>query len=132
KMLGAGAQVRQRVTALLLATMTLVSLLTLRLGSIQIIRGNELAAKGMRVRLRPIPLQAPRGEILDRKGRVLATNFACESIYVIPFEVRGAENQQQAARALAPILELTEERLLASITKRSYFEWVKRKVTPEQ
>lgn len=131
-MLGTGLTVRRRVSALLLAVGLILSLLAGRLGFIQFVRGSELMAKGMRVRLRPIPLQAPRGDILDRKGKLLAGNVTCESVYVIPFEARGEEKQQRIARALAPVLEMTEDRLLQIVQRRSYFEWIKRKVTPAQ
>lgn len=59
-----------------------------RLFQLQILQGEELAgiAEGNYVRL--VRLEAPRGEILDREGRVLATTRPAFGVSVMPSDLR--------------------------------------------
>ena len=52
----------------------IVVILSLRLWSLQVLSGEEYAARAESNRIREIPIDAPRGQILDREGRPLVTN----------------------------------------------------------
>ncbi|PKP75350.1 MAG: cell division protein FtsI [Alphaproteobacteria bacterium HGW-Alphaproteobacteria-6] len=71
-----------------------------------------------------------RADILDRQGRVLATNLVTHALYAQPqFMV----DPLRAARELAAIFpDLDAERLKADFTGKRKFLWVKRKISPEQ
>ncbi|MBT8409193.1 MAG: penicillin-binding protein 2 [Alphaproteobacteria bacterium] len=73
---------------------------------------------------------AQRSDIVDRNGRILATNLATNSLYAQPqimIDPRGA------AAALAQIFpDLTEAKLVKQFTGSRKFIWVKRKISPEQ
>src|SRR5687768_15345628 len=58
-----------------------------RLVYLQVIRHDELSARAERQHLRTIPAPAKRGEILDRRGRVLAYSVDADSIYAVPTEI---------------------------------------------
>ncbi|UCE85762.1 MAG: penicillin-binding protein 2 [Deltaproteobacteria bacterium] len=60
----------------------------IRLFQLQIIQGDALRARSERNSIRTIRLAAPRGEILDREGRVLATTRPAFGLQVIPSELR--------------------------------------------
>ena len=63
----------------------------LRLFQLQIVEGEALRQRSERNSIRTIRLAAPRGEILDREGRVLATTRPAFGMQVIPSELRRPE-----------------------------------------
>ena len=73
---------------------------------------------------------AQRADIVDRNGRILATNFDTHSLYAQPQQMIEPE---KAAKALAQIFpDLKEERLLKDFSGKRKFLWIKRKISPEQ
>jgi len=73
---------------------------------------------------------AQRADIVDRRGRVLATNFETNSLYAQP---RQMIDPRRAARELARIFpDLDRERLLKDFTGKRSFLWIRRKISPEQ
>jgi len=91
---------RLRVAGLLIS---LVFLLFIgRLFQLQIIQGALLSARSERNSVRTVHLEAPRGDIVDRDGRVVATTRPAFELQVIPSELRDAD---RTWRALAQLLE---------------------------
>lgn len=117
--------IRRRITWLFLIGAVLLSLIIFRLAWIQFVRGDELRQKGIVNRMRDVPVEAKRGSILDRNGNELVTSISADSVYVIPSHVK---NPEQVASQLAPILGMDEEKVKGILTKKSRFEWIKRKV----
>lgn len=75
-------------------------------------------------------IQAQRADIVDREGRILATNFDTHSLYAQPQQMVDPE---QAAEKLAEIFpDLKRDELLADFTGKRKFLWIKRKLSPEQ
>ena len=73
---------------------------------------------------------AQRADIVDRKGRVLATNLATHSLYAQPPLM---VDPDRAADELARIFpDLDAERLRADFTGARKFLWIKRRLSPEQ
>ncbi|WP_134725205.1 peptidoglycan D,D-transpeptidase FtsI family protein [Paracoccus luteus] len=71
-----------------------------------------------------------RADIVDRRGRVLATNLSTHALYAHP---RDLVDPARAARELAKIFpDLNAERLTADLTGSRKFVWVKKKLSPEQ
>jgi cell division protein FtsI (penicillin-binding protein 3) len=76
------------------------------------------------------PIAAQRGDIVDRHGRILATNLETHSLYAQPpFLV----DPIAAADGLARIFpDLDRERLVRDFTGKRKFIWIKKKISPEQ
>ena len=75
-------------------------------------------------------ISAARADIVDRKGRLLATNFETYALYAQPPLMVDPE---AAARGLAAIFpELEEEKLIKGFTGKRKFLWVRKKISPEQ
>ena len=75
-------------------------------------------------------IQAQRADIVDRTGRVLATNIVTASLYAQPKDMI---DPRAAADALAKIFpDLDAGRLLAQFTDGRQFLWIKRSISPEQ
>jgi penicillin-binding protein 2 len=66
-----------------------------RLWFLQIAEGASFLAQAERNRVRRVPLPAPRGLILDRNGKVLATSRAAHSIAVIPAALPSRKSDPQ-------------------------------------
>lgn len=75
-------------------------------------------------------IAALRGDIVDRRGRILATNLETHALYAQPpFMVDPAA----AAEGLAKIFpDLDAKELLEDFTGKRKFLWIKKKISPEQ
>ncbi len=91
--------------ALLLTVMLLILAAILgRLAWLQLLHGAENRAMADENRIRLLPRNPVRGRLLDRKGRVLATNRLTYNLYLQPLQVddrRWPELRQRLARLLA-------------------------------
>ncbi len=73
---------------------------------------------------------AQRSDIVDRNGRILATNLLTRALYAQPPLM---VDKKVAARELARIFpDLDEKSLLAKFESGRKFLWIKRKISPEQ
>ena len=73
---------------------------------------------------------AQRADIVDRKGRILATNFETHSLYAQPPQIIDPE---RAASELVKIFpDLEQKRLIKDFTGKRKFLWIKKKLSPEQ
>ncbi|MGZ9810507.1 peptidoglycan D,D-transpeptidase FtsI family protein [Pseudoroseicyclus sp. H15] len=76
------------------------------------------------------PILSDRADIVDRNGRILATNMETYSLYAQPQQMIDPD---YAAAELARIFpELDGERLLADFTGSRRFLWIRRQISPEQ
>ncbi|KGP84900.1 MULTISPECIES: stage V sporulation protein D [unclassified Paenibacillus] len=131
-MKGSSVNLRRRLLWSLVILVLLFSALVIRLAYVQLGKGPELSAKAEESWRRNIPYSAKRGEILDRNGTSLAYNITTPTIMAIPAQVKEAET---TARALAPLLGMTEEKVLATIKKRELIVRLQpggRKITMEK
>lgn len=82
------------------------ALLAVRLVDLQIVRHEELRAKALHNTVRKIRIQQRRGDILDVRGNLLASSTIVKTVCADPTLM--ANRQAEIARAIAPILELSE------------------------
>jgi cell division protein FtsI (penicillin-binding protein 3) len=82
-----------------------------------------------RQHLRMVELPAPRGPIVDVKGRELAVTADTDSVYANPTEV---VDLAATAESLASILELDVRTLEAKLATRRHFVWIERHVTTDE
>lgn len=115
---------------LLFAIVTLLMLaLVVRLGWIQFAMAEELQQKAWEQWNKSIPARSSRGNIYDRKGCLLAGSATVETIVAIPPQI---DDAYFTAKALAPVLEMSEDRILELITQKRAAVYVKRKVDEEK
>ena len=73
---------------------------------------------------------AQRADIVDRKGRILATNLETYSLYV---ETRHLVDPLNTAQKLADLFDdLNADNLYSQFTSKRKFLWIKKKLSPEQ
>ena len=75
---------RARLIGLLVMLLVVLSIVLLKVGSIQTAGGGELRAAGAEQWTRRVPLAADRGTIFDRNGEELAVSIPSASISRIP------------------------------------------------
>ncbi len=73
---------------------------------------------------------AQRADIVDRQGRVLATNFDTHSLYAHPQDLIDPAGAVAALVEIFP--DLDAQKLLEDFTGTRKFLWLKRKISPEQ
>lgn len=137
---GAGSIVRLRLIAGALAFFLLM--FAARLVYVQAIQGPELAQQALDARLRTYVIEAPRGQILDATGQVLAqsserVNIGVNQLEVARFvhEVDGevvGTGAAAAADLLAPILGVDEAELGGMMVGSSTFVYLAKGLTPTE
>ena len=75
-------------------------------------------------------IMAQRADIVDRNGRILATNIETHSLYAQPQQMIDKERVAQELVRIFP--DMNEQRLLTDFTGKRKFLWVRKKLSPEQ
>ncbi|MCX7889090.1 MAG: penicillin-binding protein 2 [Rhodobacteraceae bacterium] len=73
---------------------------------------------------------AQRADIVDRTGRVLATNLLTHALYAQPAQM--VDPERAATRLAAIFPDLDAAALLKDFTGKRKFIWIKRRISPEQ
>jgi cell division protein FtsI (penicillin-binding protein 3) len=124
---------RQRVLAVAVLLAVWVTGIEAKLVYLQVFKRADLAARAERQQERTQASPAKRGDILDRRGRVLATSVDTDTIYAVPTEIDDAAT---AARKLCDALGDCDGRERQSIADRlsqhKAFAYVRRQVAPDQ
>lgn len=92
---------------------------------VQVYKGPALAAQAQDQYWTKQTVRGMRGDILDRKGRLLAQSVTAHSVFARPQEM---PNPERVAARLAPILHQDQARLRRVLAKEAPFVWVARKV----
>jgi cell division protein FtsI (penicillin-binding protein 3) len=120
---------RSRIIILLAAFILFSMAVGYRVFSFQIVHGLDLTEQAQSFRFREDVVPAERGDILDRRGRKLATNVPADRVSVI---VHQLEDPAETARQLAQIINRNEIDIYEAITYPDR-EWVvlQRRLSPE-
>jgi cell division protein FtsI (penicillin-binding protein 3) len=104
-----------------------------RLVYLQVLRHADLVVRASHQQSRTMAAAAKRGDILDRKGRVLATSVDADSIIAVPSAI---DNPAAAATAICDALAdckpADREALAGRLSRTKSFAYVRRQVLPEQ
>ena len=116
--LGGGWQRRERTLSILVVG--IFALVLLRLFTLQVLQGSKYRELSEENRIRVEVLTAPRGEIRDRKGRLLADCVPSFTVTLDPFDkvyTRDPARLDSTLQALAPILGVDAPSLRDKIRK---------------
>ena len=97
------AQFRTRVVVAGLAVLFAFSLLAARLIYLQVIRHDDYDAQAENNRTAVLPVVPNRGQILDRYGRVMASNFSAYTLEITPSKVADLEGTIETLGQLVAI-----------------------------
>ena len=98
------AQFRTRVLLIGLAVVFAFGLIAARMVYLQVMRHDDLLAQAESNRTAVLPVVPNRGQILDRNGRVLATNYSAYTLEITPSRV---EDLDATIAGLAQLVEIT-------------------------
>ena len=100
-----------RIVFFKLLILAAAAVVGLRLAHLQLLRGPHFRALAENNRLRVVPVTGPRGLILDRSGRLLASNHTVFRIALVPQEVEDLEALFSRVSALTkiPVESLSRE-----------------------
>ncbi len=124
-MKASASTMRRRVLAAFIALICLFAALIGRLFYIQIIDGGELKTKAAEQWYRDLPLNAPRGKLLDINGTVIADNRDVFTLYARPNAVT---DKAAAAQVLSDSLGLKYDGVLEKLSSSVGEVTIKRKI----
>jgi cell division protein FtsI/penicillin-binding protein 2 len=115
---------------LVLAFMAMATAVFGRLVQVQVLQGHSLAAEAAAQHTTSITLHGGRGLILDRYGRVLASDRAVFDVFADPSLI---DPSQRAADAtlLAPILKVPAITIARALEQNNQFDYLAKGVTPD-
>jgi penicillin-binding protein 2 len=115
-------QLKGRYAVLGIVVVAVLGLLLVRLWTMQVLNGEAYATQAEQNRVREVTMSAPRGRILDRKGRLLVSNRATMAVYVDPTAtyVTDKSGKRQKNEALFSRLSTVLAVPLADIKERVF------------
>jgi cell division protein FtsI (penicillin-binding protein 3) len=112
------------VTGILVLCFTMIGV---RAVDLQLVRSDKLKLLAEKQRQRQLEVQAPRGQIVDATGRILAESIEVPSIYAI-----GSEVKTDRLPEVARILHVRTSELRRRLRNKTGFVWLARQVSPAQ
>ena len=107
--------IRKRVLTLLILLIFLFGVLVCRIAYLTTARSAELTSRGVRQWTREGTVYARRGNILDTNGQTLVMSATA---YIVSVEPGKVQDVQAFARAISPILGLSEEKVAEKASQR--------------
>ncbi len=98
------ARVNLRVAVLGAVALALFAVVFFRLWYLQVLSGDEYLAAANENRVREVKVEAPRGEIVDRNGRLLVGNRGSWAVQVDPRRLTSDAEIRATLRRLSPLL----------------------------
>ena len=127
------ASMKRRISIAAVFFALWASAIETRLVYLQVVHHADLLARAEAQQQRTIPALANRGDILDRKGRVLATSVDADSIYAVPTEISdAAATVKQLCEALANCTRKERQQLADKLAHQKAFAYVRRQVSPDE
>ena len=106
-----------RLAILGAVALAIFAVLFLRLWALQVLSGEQHLRAAQSNQLRTLRLEAPRGVIRDRKGRILVTNVVGTAVQVWPAD-RPADGRWQLLQRLGKVLKVPAARIAREIDAR--------------
>jgi penicillin-binding protein 2 len=109
-------QLALRVAVLAFLALGVFALLFLRLWALQVLSGDRYLAQANDNRVRTIRVEAPRGPILDRYGRLVVTNVPGTRVELWPADLpKNWPTERKELRALAGVTGVTVAEMLTQL-----------------
>lgn len=120
---------KSRLKFTLAVAVLLVTVLTIRLGYLQIYKGADLRKGALEQWTKSIDIKPKRGVIYDRKGSRLAVSVNAFTVWAYPADIKDPE---KTALTIAEILDMDVDFIYEKITNKQSSEKIKQWITSEQ
>lgn len=115
--------IHTRIRFVILVVAIILILVIGKVFYIQVISYNKLSSITEDLWSRKMTINAPRGDIVDRNGNVLATSIVTTTIYVVPNQI---QDKEKVATDIANILECDYEDVYKYVSKHSSMEIIRK------
>lgn len=123
---------KKKLRNMLFVALSIILLLSVRIGYIQFIWGPELSNMASSQQAQSRKITAKRGTIYDSTGKyTLAVSSSVETVNVNPTLIHSGQ-KEKIATILSEIFELDYEKVLKKVSKRSSIETIAKKVDKEK
>ncbi|MGD1010141.1 MAG: penicillin-binding protein 2 [Candidatus Aminicenantales bacterium] len=128
------SDIRRRTLVVSFLLAAWFAVLLLRLFQLQVIDHAGFEARASRQSRAKVTVQARRGTIYDRNGKVLASSLPVFTVKLSPVEKEKPAQETEKVKRLQAVLGLSEKEvadILKSLRDNDSFTFVKKKVSPE-
>lgn len=134
------AKARKRVAVSMLIFLVLsIVIIVARLWQLQVVKGDYYKASVLNQTEGSLKIEQPRGDILDVHGEPLAQSIVVKILCVSPQKVRyleayneknlpDSEAKKEAAKILAPLINVSEKELLEDFNSKRIYMYLKRQI----
>ncbi len=112
-------QIRKKLLIILISITFLFCAVIGRVGYIQLVQGRQLQQRALSQWTRDLPLSAPRGNVYDTNGELLAGTSTLYTLYVRP---RGVSDVSGLCQTIAPVIGASYESLFNKISGKKVSE----------
>lgn len=110
-----------RIKKTLLIILIILLIILIRVFWIEVIEYKELNTLANNLWSRNLPVEADRGNIYDRNGKVIASSVTTVGLVLIPNQIT---NKEMVTKALADILNISYEEMYKHVNKKTLIERV--------
>ena len=123
---------KKRIRLALLCVVLIFSVLCIRVGYIQFVKGDWLKQMAYTQQTLDRKINPKRGTIYDATGKiVLATSSSVETVTVNPLNI-GNDEKEKVAKKLSELFDLEYDKVLKKVKKRTGIETIAKKVEKEK
>lgn len=122
------SHINRRINVIQVLMVLCIFLLAARSSDIQIFQADELTKKAESDYSHLVKIQGERGRILDRNMNPLAASIEAASVAACPLNI---EDATQVAKALSPIVKISEKTIRTKISNDRQFAWIAKKIKKE-
>lgn len=98
----------------------------------QIFRGAELRTRGESQQTSKTNVNANRGTVYDRNGKVLAESASVNTVICNPEQIKNDEAAEVVAKNLSEILSLDYDEVYGKVSKNNRYQTIKKRITVEE
>ena len=114
-------KIDKRIKIILVFIIIIFIVIVLKVLFIEVIDYNKLKKLSESLWSRELPIEADRGKITDRNGKVLADNLTTTSLVLIPNQIK---NKEEVTKKLSEILNVSYEQMKSHVYKETSIERV--------
>lgn len=115
--------IHTRIRFVLLVVIIILLLVIGKVFYIQVFSYNKLSQITEDLWSRKMTINAPRGDIVDRNGNILATSIVTTTIYVVPNQI---QDKEKVSKDIAEILNCEYEDVYKYVSNRSSMEIIRK------